>query len=398
LEAIRLIIGYDILKGSNHAIDYLTSFDNTETVALGNNPCDTIAGCNPAVFTTFAIPADPLITNAAVIAGRLAQPGNSFRMYNGTITAVSYVTYAGGEERQVSVTFTATASNPVLAWGGHVAWQGEWGAGLSAGGISGSPYHMRLIDLDGGGGNQDRSLSADAVAIPAKVTVTKLVPFAMSNPTSFSFAPGLLDFASVTFNATGSCPGICLTPTTDPSGTTSSASFTFPPILTNLSGLIGDQRTLQETVNPPPGWHLIGLGCFNSGPGGTASISVSTPAEISSGIGIVRVRPVEGDNIQCTFTNSVVTAANATISGRVVTAQGFGISRAQITVVNAATSESKVAITNPFGYFSVGGLEVDNLYVVSVAHKSYRFPVSSRSFMLNDDLTGLVFTAEDPKQ
>ena len=37
----------------------------------------------------------------------------------------------------------------------------------SAGGISGSPYHTRLIAFDGSGGNQDRSLSAGAVSPPA---------------------------------------------------------------------------------------------------------------------------------------------------------------------------------------------------------------------------------------
>ncbi|MES2088834.1 MAG: hypothetical protein V4532_02440, partial [Pseudomonadota bacterium] len=39
--------------------------------------------------------------------------------------------------------------------------------------ISGSPYHMRLVDLDGSGGNQDRSLSADAVTFPGSITIIK---------------------------------------------------------------------------------------------------------------------------------------------------------------------------------------------------------------------------------
>ena len=70
------------------------------------------------------------------------------------------------------VTFTASDSTVLLAWGGHIASQIDWGAGNSAGSISGSPYHMRLINLDNGSlGNMDRSLAAAAVApVPATFT------------------------------------------------------------------------------------------------------------------------------------------------------------------------------------------------------------------------------------
>jgi len=387
-------IGYDILKGSNHAIDYLTSFDNTETLAMGNNPCDTVSGCSLASFTTFPIPADPDITNAAVIAGRNALPGNVMTLYGGTITGIT-APFAGSnsEEKQVTVTFTSSVSNPVLAWGGHVAWQGEWGAGLSAGGISGSPYHMRLKDLDNGGGNQDRSLSADAVAIPAKVTIVKLVPFSLTNApsVSFSFTPSNLDFTGVTF---GSCGGICLTPTTDPSGTSSSASFTFAAINSNLSGLAADARTVQESVNPPTGWHVVALGCFNSGPGGTASTSVSTAAEISSGIAVATIRPVEGDNIQCTFTNSVVTAATASVTGRVTTSSGYGIRGAAVTIQDVNTGTSTTTLTNSFGYYTFSNLPVNDFYVMNVSAKRYTFSVNTKSFTLNDNLAGLDFTSD----
>jgi len=37
----------------------------------------------------------------------------------------------------------------VLAWGGHIATRGDWGANNAAVSISGSPYHTRLLDLDG---------------------------------------------------------------------------------------------------------------------------------------------------------------------------------------------------------------------------------------------------------
>jgi hypothetical protein len=77
----------------------------------------------------------------------------------------------GTEAQQISVHFTANQSNPVLAWGGHIASRLDWGcagAPQSASGISGSPYHMAIVGMIVNGksinfGAQDRSLSAAAV-------------------------------------------------------------------------------------------------------------------------------------------------------------------------------------------------------------------------------------------
>ena len=73
---------------------------------------------------------------------------------------------------RVTVTFTAANSTVVMAWGGHIARALDWGQGNSAGGISGSPYHTRLIALNGSGGNQDGSLSAAAVEAPPPCGLT----------------------------------------------------------------------------------------------------------------------------------------------------------------------------------------------------------------------------------
>jgi len=87
------------------------------------------------------------------------------------------------------------------------------------------------------------------------------------------------------------------------------------------------------------------------------------------------------------------TAADASISGRVITAGGTPISRATITVVDAATSQAKVGMTNLFGYFNVGGLEVGKLYIITVSHPTYQFTQNTQSFVLNDNVMGLVFVA-----
>jgi hypothetical protein len=113
-----------------------------------------------------------------------------FRIYNGTISSLQYINNADGNLGQLNVaqsstrmkiSFTATSSTVVLSWGGHIASRGDWGFinGVpdSAGGVSGSPYHTRLIELCPagmacGGGNQERSLSAAAVTPPLECGIT----------------------------------------------------------------------------------------------------------------------------------------------------------------------------------------------------------------------------------
>src|SRR5262249_27857525 len=171
--------------------------------------------------------------------------------------------------------------NPVLAWGGHISTRKDWGNGGSAVAISGSPYHTRLIDLDGSGGNQDRSLSAAAVIFPATITIIK---DAVPN--------SLQDFA---FTTTGG-----LTP----------ATFS----LDDDAGVAGGDNTLSNTQLFPnitsfttytiaetavSGWTLSFNNpvCTVTSPnGGTQSGSVAT--------GTVTINLNEGENVTCTFINT----------------------------------------------------------------------------------------------
>src|SRR5262249_38164260 len=82
----------------------------------------------------------------------------------------------------ITVFFTYTGSDVdnadsvVVAWGGHIASSLDWSDDLgetveTASDISGSPYHTRVLTLFQNGiptniGNQDRSLSADALIRP----------------------------------------------------------------------------------------------------------------------------------------------------------------------------------------------------------------------------------------
>jgi hypothetical protein len=203
-------IEWDILHSSKNAIDYITTVARTppggisETIHVCGDPqySTVIPGCTEGSFTSFPIPA-PIPTKSV---GGNPQPQTSFnnlpsadkffRIYNGTISNIQYIPNADGNlgdltaaqsSTRISITFTATSPTVVLAWSGHIGSRNDWGftAGVpnSAGGISGSPYHTRYIELCPagsacGGGNQDRSLSAAAVEPPAACLIS---PDANSN-------------------------------------------------------------------------------------------------------------------------------------------------------------------------------------------------------------------------
>src|SRR5205814_10711765 len=147
-----------------HADHYLTSVNATEKTA---DPVHDISGTTAG--NCFPIPVDLTITFANP--GSSQEPG-CIQIYNGTITSVAYGSADMSGQRSVTVTFTATDPTVVIAWGGHIASQIDWGAGNSASAISGSPYHMRLLTLDDAQlGNQDRSLKASGILpIPAVFT------------------------------------------------------------------------------------------------------------------------------------------------------------------------------------------------------------------------------------
>jgi len=270
---------YDTTQNGKHALDYLTSFNRTETTA---DPCTGVSGvpsCSSPL--TFPIPTDP---NA------IAQIGGLFTIYNGSISVVSGYTlsgtYTGTSQTSITVTFSPTANGTaVLAWGGHIATRLDWGVGNSAIAISGSPYHMRLIDFtcsnvsNCGVGNQDRSLSSEAVIFPAKLTITKdAVP---DDPTDFGYTttgPTLSGF-SLDDDADGTL-----------SNTKSFDLTTFGAANT---------RTVTE-ADPSPAFLLTGLTCTED-PGGLPQTDNSST---NLGTRTATIIAEEGEIIACTFTNA----------------------------------------------------------------------------------------------
>jgi hypothetical protein len=269
-------IEWDTTKSGKHAIDYIDTFNASVANA---NPCAGVSGCNPASFAQVAIPTDNAGT-AGMLPGH-TQAAGMLTLFGGTFgggSVSAYTTsgsYAGDSSTRVTVTFTATRANPVLAWGGHIASRSDWGLSGSAVSIPGSPYHTRLIDLDGSGGNQDRSLSADAVIFPASITIIKNAT--PDGATSFPFTTtGGLSPATFNLTDTGASPGC---------GVANTQCYTAITTFT----------TYTVTEAPPSGWTAGTPTCAVTSQNGGSQ----TPT-----VGSVSISLQEGENVTCTFTNT----------------------------------------------------------------------------------------------
>src|SRR5206468_1703735 len=181
--------------------------------------------------------------------------------------------------------------------GGHVATRKDWGSSNSALAITGSPYHMRELDLDGSGGNQDRSTSSSAVVFPAILTVTKNVVG--------SDGSNLIGPTPFTYTTTSPSPG--------------NTSPELPPTFTLVNdGGVNQQTGLPHnqqqfklflfgttnpqvtiTEQPTSGFVLTGLTCsatLNGAPEtNTNTVNLAT--------GTATIVAAEGQEINCTYVN-----------------------------------------------------------------------------------------------
>jgi hypothetical protein len=275
---------WDTTKSSKHALDYITTWNRTVGTS---NPCAGVSGCSSGTFDTEPIPLDPQVT-AAVPA--VTQIPGVFTLFGGNITGLSSYSYSNGagfvgdKSARITVSFTTSVANPVLAWAGHIATRADWGSANSAVAISGSPYHTRLIDLDGSGCNQDRSLSSDAVTFPGSITIIKdAVP---DNAQDFGYSTtGGLSPSTFTLD--------------DDADTTYLNTQTYSGITSFVTYTVAETKVSAWTVTFPDGPCALTSG---NGGGSTAAQTTTTAT--------VTINMKEGENYSCTFTN---TRSNGTI-------------------------------------------------------------------------------------
>ncbi|MCI0359861.1 MAG: hypothetical protein L0211_15395, partial [Planctomycetaceae bacterium] len=292
----RVTIGYDTTKSGKHAFDYLRTYNQTIAFPPAVDPAVDAGVAVDPTPDTIPIPLDPNVSLANGFMG-VQQPG-VFTMYNGDMTATSGYTllgsYAGDSTTTIDVIFTAqddgvggVETNVLLTWGGHIATRQDWGPDSSAVSIQGSPYHMRLISAfditdpnepdDLGGGNQDRSLSAEAVIFPGTITIIKDAQ--PNDAQNFEFNPSdSLQLANFFLDD-------------DADGTLSNQQV--------FSGVLPGSHSVQE-INVPAGWVLTNIvvaGAVNS------TFQIGNDGDFDPGDSLVTIDLAEAENVTVTYTN-----------------------------------------------------------------------------------------------
>jgi len=286
----KIRIAFDARRNSHMAIDYLTSNNwfGPHSAVYPGHPLEAV---NPllGLSGTFTAPSFATLPGPGTINSPVAGQGqasynqvataglNKMAIYNGSISSIVWVTQPNfseslaSSEAVIEVTFTASALPVVLSWGGHIASRIDWGFSSpgeprSAGGISGSPYHMRLLDWDVTGvnasscspsftsiGSQDRSLQISAPpceTITATVTVND-ANYNVNNTIGLNVVPsgGIAPYTYAWTSTPGS-PLITFNNATIANpiatiGNTLTASFTVV-----VTDAIGCQTTITRTLEP----------------------------------------------------------------------------------------------------------------------------------------------------
>jgi hypothetical protein len=184
-------INYDFTAGGHKAYDFLATWNVTNAAGkICAGAGGGISSMCPSMPTpsSRAFPSDPFKANGLPVSGAEAYSAAPRRLtiYGGTITAIEGPRHSGSVNGNSTadflVRFKSTGSAVLLAWGGHLAQSAYWdkasgGARDGAAMVSGAPWHMRTLQIDGAGNkNQDRSIQPSAI-------VGELPPLALAPAT-----------------------------------------------------------------------------------------------------------------------------------------------------------------------------------------------------------------------
>jgi hypothetical protein len=220
----------------------------------------------------------------------------------------------------------------VIAWSGHVAWSGDWGAGNSAGGISGSPYHTNIDGCIGinGCGSLDVQLAAAAAAPAGLVRVIKVADVVSGVAiTSFPFT------TSSDFPPSNSFSLVDNNPDTSVNG---------GGVLKESAAITSFGASHSITINEEniAGWSLHDLSCVANFNGTVVSTSVPVQPSTKAGTAVVYVNP--GGLVTCTFTNGQLrtTAAPVSVTGQVRASDGSALSGITLRLTDVQVVRSKL--------------------------------------------------------
>jgi hypothetical protein len=183
-------IQYDFTAGGHKAYDFLARYNGWVSPPMCAPSGGAISSMCPSLpaSSSYPFPSDKFKTDGLTVAGAEAYSGVVRRLtiWGGSITSITGPSHAGStggnSTAEFTVKFTSTGSAVLLAWGGHLAQSRYWQMSIGgprdgAGEVSGAPWHMRTLQLDGSGNrNQDRSIQPSAI-------VGELPPRALAPPT-----------------------------------------------------------------------------------------------------------------------------------------------------------------------------------------------------------------------
>jgi hypothetical protein len=192
-------INYDFTAGGHKAYDFLATWNVTNAkgkvcIPSGgaiSSMCPSLPASSSAAF-----PSDSFKANGLSVKGAEAYSGAPRRltMWGGTITSISAPAHSGSvngnSTADIVVRFRSIGAPVLLAWGGHLAQSRYWdtavgGARDGASLVSGAPWHMRTLQLDGAGNkNQDRSIQPSAIVGELPPQALSPVPPATPRPPS----------------------------------------------------------------------------------------------------------------------------------------------------------------------------------------------------------------------
>lgn len=209
-------IDYDFTAGGHKAYDFLATWNYTNAAGAICLPSGgAISSMCPSLpgASTFTFPPDTFVTDGLSVFSAQLYSGVSRRLtiWGGLITSITPPVHSGpasgNSSVEMRVSFTTTGGAVLLAWGGHLAqssfWNGQAGGdrdGASL--VSGAPWHVRTLGLDGSGAkNQDRSIQPSAIvgelpplgpAVPTFPPVLPPLPAGpIPTPPNTSMAPPL---------------------------------------------------------------------------------------------------------------------------------------------------------------------------------------------------------------
>jgi hypothetical protein len=171
-------INYDFTAGGHKAYDFLATWNVTNAkgkACIGSGGAISSMCPGLPASSSAAFPSDSFQANGLSVNGAEAYSGAPRRltMWGGTITSISRPAHAGSvngnSTADIVVRFRSIGASVLFAWGGHLAQSRYWdtaggGARDGASLVSGAPWHMRTLQLDGAGNrNQDRSIQPSAI-------------------------------------------------------------------------------------------------------------------------------------------------------------------------------------------------------------------------------------------